>query len=80
MGWHMDDWSWGGWLLMTAMMVAFWGLVAWVVVMAIRANRAVTPQSPEPEGILGERFARGEIDEDEYLRRLNALRHGTKTP
>lgn len=32
------------------------------------------PTSPSPEAILAERFARGEIDEDEYHTRLAALR------
>jgi putative membrane protein len=74
MGWHMDDWSWGGWLLMTATMVAFWALVAWVVVVAIRASRPPSQQTPDPERTLAQRFAAGEIDEDEYRRRLDALR------
>src|SRR6478735_6876377 len=59
MGWHMDDWSWGGWLMMTAVMVAFWGLVAWLVVVAIRGSRASTRTTPDPERILAERFAAG---------------------
>ena len=32
-----------------------------------------------PEQVLGERFARGEIDEDEYRRRLDVLA-GRRTP
>ncbi|QJS13807.1 hypothetical protein HKX69_33485 [Streptomyces argyrophyllae] len=31
------------------------------------------PLDPTPEQILAERFARGEIDEDEYHRRLTVL-------
>jgi putative membrane protein len=30
--------------------------------------------SPRPEEVLAERFAAGEIDENEYRRRLDALR------
>ena len=78
MGWHMDDWSWGGWLLMTAAMFAFWAIVAWLIVLAIRASRPPAPQTPDPERILAQRFAAGEIDEDEYHRRLEALRGATK--
>jgi putative membrane protein len=74
MGWHMDDWSWGGWLLMTATMLVFWALVSWVVVVAIRASRPPTQHTPDPERTLAQRFAAGEIDEDEYRRRLDALR------
>lgn len=32
-----------------------------------------TPVTPTAEAILRERLARGEIDEDEYRRRLSAL-------
>ena len=78
MGWHMDDWSWGGWLMMTAVMVAFWGLVAWVVVVAIRGSRAPTRPTPDPERILAERFAAGEINDEEFHRRLDALRGAAK--
>jgi putative membrane protein len=78
MGWHMDDWSWGGWLLMTATMVAFWALVAWVVVVAIRATRPPAQHTPDPERTLAQRFAAGEIDDDEYQRRLDALRGAAK--
>jgi putative membrane protein len=74
----MDDWSWGGWLLMTATMFAFWALVAWLIVLAIRASRSPTPHTTDPERILAQRFAAGEIDEDEYHRRLDALRGATK--
>ena len=78
MGWHMDDWSWGGWLLMTAAMVAFWALVAWVVVVAIRASRPPTQLTTDPERTLAQRFAAGEINEDEYQRRLDVLRGAAK--
>jgi putative membrane protein len=78
MGWHMDDWGWGGWLLMTASMVAFWALVAWVVAAAIRAARPPSPRTSDPERILAERFATGEIDDDEFHRRLDSLRDAAK--
>jgi putative membrane protein len=74
----MGDWSWGGWLLMTATVVAFWAFVAWVVVVMIRASRPPAAHAPDPERILAERFAVGEIDDDEYCRRLDALRGAGK--
>ncbi|MFJ9719273.1 SHOCT domain-containing protein [Streptomyces sp. NPDC101213] len=37
------------------------------------------PAAPTPEGILRERLARGEIDEEEYRRRLSALHAGPLT-
>lgn len=78
MGWHMDDWSWGGWVVMAAAMVAFWALVAWVVVVAIRASRPPAQYTPDPERTLAQRFAAGEIDQDEYQQRLAALRGAAK--
>ena len=78
MGWHMDDWGWGGWLTMTAGMVAFWAVVAWVVVAAIRAGRPSSPRTPDPEQLLAQRFAAGEIEDDEFHRRLDSLRGAAK--
>jgi len=37
---------------------------------------ATSPQPPTAEEILAERFARGEINADEYRERLDVLRHG----
>ena len=79
MGWpHMDDWSSTGWLVMTATMVAFWALVACLAFVVIRASRAPAARARDPEQILAERLAAGEIDEDEYRRRLDALRGAAK--
>jgi putative membrane protein len=70
--------GWAGWLTMVAMMVVFWGAIAWVVVTLIRNSGSRGQLPPEggidPMGILDERFARGEIDEDEYQRRREAIR------
>jgi putative membrane protein len=72
--------GWGGWIVMVAMMVVFWGAVAWVIVTLIRQNgsRPPTPDAggPDPGRTLDERFARGEIDDDEYKRRRDVLRGG----
>lgn len=54
------------------MMIGFWALVAWVIVTALR--RSETPRSSrDAQQILDERFARGEVDVDEYRRRSDAL-------
>ncbi len=60
---------------MLASMVAFWGLVIWAV-MSVAGRRGVsTAVAPsDPEQILRERFARGEIDADDYERRRELLR------
>lgn len=76
-------WGWG---LMSFGMVLIWALVIIGVVIVIRYlvradRRSVSaPSGPRPaELILAERFARGEIDEDEYRQRLGVLR-GTVRP
>ena len=74
--WWNDGWSWWNGAVMMIGMVAFWGLVAWVFVRLSRSaarSPGDTPRSPEQ--ILGERFAAGEIDTDEYRRRLDELRN-----
>jgi putative membrane protein len=66
---------------MTVGMVAFWALVITVVVLAVRylAGPRGTAASPSgsgetrAEGVLAERFARGEIDENEYRQRPSLL-------
>ncbi len=64
-------------------MVAFWALVAWAVVAIVRLTRGASNE-PDAEAILKERFARGEIDDEEYRRRRAALReagsHTTPRP
>ena len=80
-------WGWGAWLVMSLGMVAFWGLVIWLFLNVVRtisrtSTGSVSPRTGTPEEILAERFARGEIDEDDYRRRLNTLHasHAVDTP
>ena len=75
MWWH-GDWSWWGWLWMSVTMLAFWGLVIGAIVVALR-HPAGGDSRRSAEGVLAERFAAGEIDEDEYRRRLEVLRTET---
>ena len=70
-GWgHMMDWGWGPMMFGGLMMVVFWVGVIVLVVLAVRwiggrsADR--TPPSVSALDILDERFARGEIDKDDY--------------
>jgi len=81
----MHDWSgsmsgWG-WTWMALALLAFAGLSAAGIVVAARYPwrrenpRAIEPPvSPKAENLLAERFARGEIDEDDYWQRVHALR------
>lgn len=62
-------------------MVLFWvaviALVVWLVLRAARVGHdettATTSRSHDPDQVLDERFARGEIDEQELRRRREAL-------
>ncbi|GAA1274547.1 hypothetical protein GCM10009646_71790 [Streptomyces aureus] len=87
--WYDGGWGWGGWFFMAVFMVLFWALVIFGIVALVRYFSGAhhdhrferSPSSGEPgwgtrraEDLLAERFARGEIDEDEYKRRLALLR------
>lgn len=79
MGWYNDSIGWGGWIAMALVMVVFWGLVIFAVVAIFRStSRGTGPADPaaphDPMKTLGDRFARGEIDADEYHARLAVLR------
>ena len=78
MMWWSDNSGWS-WFWMAFTMVVFWGLVAFAVVAAIRAsgprdkNTTAGATRHSPEDVLAERFARGDIDVDEYRRRSDEL-------
>jgi putative membrane protein len=67
---------------MGLMMLVFWGVVAALVIYVVRSVSHRAEASPGGGGgsqdqamrILDERFARGEIDVDEYSQRRNVLR------
>ena len=68
--------GWLGWVLMGFSMIAFWAVVVAVVLWAVRAasrGSATTVAPPLALGILQERFARGEITEDEYGQRARVI-------
>lgn len=76
-----EDTSWGaaGWVAMSLMMLAFWGLFIGLVVWAVHSFRAgsdsVHPQDGggRADEIFAERYARGDIDEIEYQRRRGLI-------
>ena len=72
MGWYHDGMGWGGWLLMTLVMVVFWALVVLAVVALFRGSEPGRDRRT-PDQILDERFARGEIDAADYQARRDAL-------
>ncbi|MEU4885693.1 MULTISPECIES: SHOCT domain-containing protein [Streptomyces] len=84
MFWYDHDVSGWGWFAMSAGMILFWVLIITGAVMLFRAlgSRSEQPQRsvpPSPEQVLAERFARGEIDDEEYRRRLDTL-HSSGPP
>ena len=82
-GWHDGPGGWG-WMMMAMLMIAFWVGVVWILTSVVRHRGlssgsvpSATPVAPAitgPEDILHERFARGEIDVEEYHHRLDAIR------
>jgi putative membrane protein len=72
----MSGW---GMLLMTVSNLLFWALVIAGVVALVRYVRPdrpddrSAPPASTPDQVLAERYARGEIDDEEYTRRLQVL-------
>ncbi|GAA6524772.1 SHOCT domain-containing protein [Intrasporangium sp. DVR] len=64
-------WIWLS-LLLVGLAVLAWGLIE----ARRRSAGPGTGSQPRPEDILRERFARGEITEEDFRQRLRALRDG----
>lgn len=73
----MHDWGWGGMWLMPLVMMAWFALMIVLVVLLVRwlgrgnGGRGVSARTAR--NILDERYARGEIDREEYLQRKNDI-------
>ena len=82
MGWYQDGMGGGGWLVMILMMLAFWALVVVAVLALFRGTRdagaSTRSARRDPMEILEERFARGEIDAEEYRARQDVLRDAVR--
>ena len=84
MMWGYGGWGWMPWLGMGFGMIVFWGLIIFGVVALVRyfaggrdrREPGAGNETDSAERILADRFARGEIDEDEYRQRRELLRHG----
>lgn len=84
MGWYGGSgWGIGAWMAMGVGMVVFWGLVILVVVALVRGSsrsrgHRTPPMPPSAAGYtaidyLDDRFARGEITQEEYLHMRDTL-------
>jgi putative membrane protein len=78
-GWSMHPmaWMWGPWGLgMMVMMLVFWGVVITGVVLGIRwlAGQGQRSRSDGALAILRERYARGEMNKDEFEAKQRDLR------
>ncbi|GAB4009891.1 SHOCT domain-containing protein [Nocardioides ultimimeridianus] len=66
----------GAWLAMAVVDLGFWVLLVAVIVGVVRSVTARGLHHPgrvTPSEVLAERFARGEIDAEEYVARLRVL-------
>ena len=72
--WH-DGWGWGHMFFGGLMMIAFWGGLILLVVLVVRWMASGPPSGRQtPLEILEERYARGDIDHDEFENRRKSLK------
>lgn len=77
MMWGWGD-TWESWLLGFVMMLTFWGGLVVLVVFAARGGQRDGRRfegRPDARAILEDRFAMGEISEDEFEQRRRVLEH-----
>ncbi|MFP3913246.1 MAG: SHOCT domain-containing protein [Actinomycetota bacterium] len=68
--WHWNGMGVWGW----TMMVAFWLIIIALAIWGIRSTTGSARSEPARAlQVLDERFARGEIDQEEYLERRRVL-------
>jgi putative membrane protein len=75
MGWY--DMTWVGWLLNCALVLLLWALSVAAIIAALRAwsgSGRDAEAGPSARQSLDDRFARGEIDAEEYVRDRDLLR------
>lgn len=76
-----SDWGggmmsgWGGMFMFPLIPIIFFGLIIWLVIYLVRGTggSGVVVERETPLEILQARFARGEIDQAEYEKRLAVL-------
>ena len=77
--WH-PAWGWGHMIFGSLMMIAFWGGIIFLIVLLVRwlarrdsSGQGTLPAQRTPLEILQERFAKGEIDKEEFEERRRVL-------
>ncbi len=74
---HMWGWGWGGMIFGPIMMIVFIALIVGAVVLVLRwmglGGSPAARGEKNARDVLDERFARGEIDKDEYEERRQVL-------
>jgi putative membrane protein len=78
--WGYSDWGWGHMMFGGATMLVFWGGIILLIVLLVRglggfrpAREVAGPSHPTALEVLQERYARGEIDKQEYEERRKTL-------
>jgi putative membrane protein len=74
----MGGWTMGWMWIWLSLVVAGLLIIGYVVLRLVQGGRPFSPTRADPAGsaarqILDERYARGEIDEEEYLHRRDML-------
>jgi putative membrane protein len=70
------SWGMGGWMMASSGFVVLLILVGIVVALVARSRRTGRSRltaTPTATVLLAQRYARGEIDDDEYFQRLSVL-------
>ncbi len=76
-----NGWSVGGWVMML-LVIVFWSLViagvVWLLRSSSRQQRPPAPGESVAQQVLDERFAHGELTEQEYRERRDLLHAGDR--
>ena len=78
-GEHMFGWGWGHMIFGSVFMLLFWAAIIIGIVVVVRwiagsgHTHSVAPQHDSALDILRQRFAKGEIDQEEFERRKRSL-------
>ena len=69
-------WGMGGWMMVSygfVVLLFLVGIVVALVSSSRRTGRSGPAATPTAKELLAQRYARGEIDDDEYFQRLSVL-------